>query len=1332
MGKSNKGSISFDQPIISTINNPISTKDLLARLHELHAELTSVDNIDTGLLKSIEADLVNKKLLRHSNTGVQALACCCLSDILRIHAPNAPFTETELTDIFKAFLRQFNKLSDQENPYYAQQEYLLKRVIEVRSIILITDLPESETLVEALFTNFYHLASGNFPKRLESLVSDMLSEIITELETIPHNVLKLILERFLYSSSSLIAKPDNGKTGLKPGDLNLDSLNSNSGDLISSKSNISNPGLNFSLKICESNIDRIQRLISQYFSESFYEFAKDLINPDDGGIVSSKTKNTMSTGLEGLKKIHKLAIQIWKYVPELLSSVISLIDDELHADNDKIRILATETIGKIIASQNIVSSTVISKVNFFIIHKECWINWLKMTTDISPAVRIKWVEQYSQIIKIANTATSEVSNQLNKCFYKCLIDSNDNVRSMACKSLEEIPFEIFTNRVCNVEILKGLTQCTREKNPLIRNQAIKTLGSIYNNYQKAIEAGNVLDFGVNDEEQSAIFSEKISSGIPNDLLSLYYINDKLINVVVDTTIYEALLPINESSTTKRVSRLVQFYGSLNQKAKDSFIALNKRQIQNSKVIQTFVATAEEYNNLGSLVDNKENVQSEKSSEKQILVAKLEKIIQWLADPFPEDWNSYSYIDRFSKLKNNRFLYLLKTCVSVDSDYNTVKNSIKELLKKLSDPKNIAIENDHTSITSGTMVTNFKLLLIRSSSLVFNKSNIMELISYAKDIEHEWNDAANDLLEVISQAIPDVFKAHVTELTDLLVKEESDNNKQRPYTLTTIYHFIKKFPEMFPSNPKFIEVLKDVAINGTPREAKYAVKILGYSDSKESSCKHIFSEIYPFDLDSVKFSTHLSVVAELFLIAPFILEEVVAEITGLLIKEVFLKNRHIEDSVKESKDWIVEKVLEEQHELHSTLYEKLLALRILVNRLKSLETTSGNDVEEMKSSAEPIFKLLVSLIGNGGEIINNSSPSWPTPEVYKLKIRLVAGQYLLKIAKIGAYSELIRPTTIRRLTFLLTDSDENVRGQFLVNLHAKLVHKEVSERFIPIVFYSAFESNSEIKKNAKMWINTLIKRQDSAILTFEKSLVRLIHILTHDDYILNLTEEFDSSDSTIVQNYIQAYSYAIRVIVFYLDLVANSDNISLLYYLASRVKQHRDAIIESNRYENDSSSKEILNLYRISELTQLIIREHSEHKTWTLQTWMGKIKLPTDIYAPMNSLSEAQKVITTVFIPEIIQDELTGLIKKRILGASVTKKLNVAQSNSTTKKVNQVKRKRSTTTNASTKKQKNGKKVSEYTGPARKSTRAKSAVKYDEDQSDSDNASESEFESDISD
>ena len=179
-----------------------------------------------------------------------------------------------------------------------------------------------------------------------------------------------------------------------------------------------------------------------------------------------------------------------------------------------------------------------------------------------------------------------------------------------------------------------------------------------------------------------------------------------------------------------------------------------------------------------------------------------------------------------------------------------------------------------------------------------------------------------------------------------------------------------------------------------------------------------------------------------------------------------------------------------------------------------------------------------------------------------------------------------------------------------------------------MFFSALEPNFELKNDATMWISAMFKRLESKKnIKFEKSLVRLIHVLAHHEQFLLLLKDGSDEDK------LASYNYASRLLIFYVQLIATQENISLLYYFASRVKQHRDATIATVDYEAENPTEQILNLYRMAELAQLVIKTYADGKNWPMQTWPGKLKLPLDIYAPMASSKEAQAVVTEIYIPE---------------------------------------------------------------------------------------------------
>lgn len=76
----------------------ITTDALLKRLKSVQSELASLDQetVDTKSLNEMCLQLVHPTLTLHKDKSVKASTACCLADMLRLYAPNAPFTADEL------------------------------------------------------------------------------------------------------------------------------------------------------------------------------------------------------------------------------------------------------------------------------------------------------------------------------------------------------------------------------------------------------------------------------------------------------------------------------------------------------------------------------------------------------------------------------------------------------------------------------------------------------------------------------------------------------------------------------------------------------------------------------------------------------------------------------------------------------------------------------------------------------------------------------------------------------------------------------------------------------------------------------------------------------------------------------------------------------------------------------------------------------------------------------------------------------------------------------------------------------------------------------------
>lgn len=88
----------FKQTLAGRPGKPIGVGDLLARMEALLDELRTIDQEDAHheSLRPVAEQLADRSLLQHKDAGVRAWTCCCLVDMLRLFAPEAPYPASKL------------------------------------------------------------------------------------------------------------------------------------------------------------------------------------------------------------------------------------------------------------------------------------------------------------------------------------------------------------------------------------------------------------------------------------------------------------------------------------------------------------------------------------------------------------------------------------------------------------------------------------------------------------------------------------------------------------------------------------------------------------------------------------------------------------------------------------------------------------------------------------------------------------------------------------------------------------------------------------------------------------------------------------------------------------------------------------------------------------------------------------------------------------------------------------------------------------------------------------------------------------------------------------
>jgi sister-chromatid-cohesion protein PDS5 len=88
----------FNDTLSWRVGKAIPASELLRRLEKLATELREMEQgeVDTDSLTKVAKELVGQNLIAHKDKGVRAFTACCLVDILKLCAPDAPFTPSQL------------------------------------------------------------------------------------------------------------------------------------------------------------------------------------------------------------------------------------------------------------------------------------------------------------------------------------------------------------------------------------------------------------------------------------------------------------------------------------------------------------------------------------------------------------------------------------------------------------------------------------------------------------------------------------------------------------------------------------------------------------------------------------------------------------------------------------------------------------------------------------------------------------------------------------------------------------------------------------------------------------------------------------------------------------------------------------------------------------------------------------------------------------------------------------------------------------------------------------------------------------------------------------
>ncbi|KAF9608421.1 hypothetical protein IFM89_009787 [Coptis chinensis] len=230
-------------------------------------------------------------LLQHKDKDVRVLVAGCLCQIIRVLAPDPPYSDEILREIFTLITSMFSELSDTKSPYFTRRVKILETVARLKCCLLMMDIGCDDLVLE-MFNIFFSVVREHHQ---QSLLQSMLSIMTLILEEkVSQPLLDVILRNLLKEEK-----------GAAPASFRL--------------------------------------------AVSVIQECTEKLEPFVQGFLTSSILDRDSVGSELKEYYHEIIFEIFQCAPQMLLTVIPSLTHELLTDQVDVRIKAVDLIGKLFA-----------------------------------------------------------------------------------------------------------------------------------------------------------------------------------------------------------------------------------------------------------------------------------------------------------------------------------------------------------------------------------------------------------------------------------------------------------------------------------------------------------------------------------------------------------------------------------------------------------------------------------------------------------------------------------------------------------------------------------------------------------------------------------------------------------------------------------------------------------------------------------------------------------------------------------------------------------------------------------------------------------------------
>ncbi|KAJ2888120.1 Sister chromatid cohesion protein pds5 [Coemansia asiatica] len=963
--------LSFQPKLFSDKSNKktVTISELYKQLKvgsKLSKDLNNLEQetIDTHSLDSITRQLLAPALLKHKESGVVAYVTCCISDILRLYAPEAPYSDDEIKQIFNVFIDQLGHLDDPNNQFFPLREYLLTNLATVRTCALVTMLPDAEDVISKFFAVLFGIVKPGLAHSIQMLVQDVLQQLLEEPRSVPQDVIDIILLQFTRKRQQ-----DNPVAHQLASDL------------------------------AKATSDVLQKYIYQYFNDVIVSAAQQRVGQMQqqlqqqhaDGEGQRQNRSSAATGsLEDLRSAHFLILELNKAAPGTLLNVIPQVEEELSVDDVDIRVLATDVLGEMFAEKGF---TLAKR------YESTWRTWKGRRADTSSLVRVQWVEHAVSLYQ----HQPQLSRELNEFVVEKLCDVDEKVRQATCRAFGQLEMTQMAQTAISESVVNMLVERCKDRKASVRSEAIVSLATIYSQVYEDIEQG------------SAPAKQKWGS-IPSKIFMLRFIDDPEIDSKVESILTSAILNFSQLKDDRsRCQRLLFVFGGLSSKARTGFLSYMQRQRDIIRLTDELLSLCQSRGQTTAAPD----AEAEADQRIRALVVKI-------SARFPERAKMESALTQLVNLHDEEVYKGFRATMNAENTARSVRKHQKSAFKRLVSLAPGIVDTiaplwkcvGLTFINRGLVPYLFEFTSSDSSmSMAVDRSATLSQTSL--------KSAAGDLLDFITKVFPEMLKHSSDELfsIDELRSESALEVEER---MALMVKYAKAVPHSVPKSTALESQLAQFVRAGTSiRQAKYAAFLITQTTGTNELSLALTGDMVD-NLDNRHLDQRApsyAALSRLVQYAPSAFVGYADRVSTFLIQSVLMDNSLGSDAVASGSDeddssdeWL------SRSQLEDSVLCKIYAVKILANWLMGMDRQSLT-----RDRVQLVLGTLRQLVRNGGEMQQDTATSPQTRQHLQLTAAscmlklasLVHFDHVLNAADISSLALVVQaPCYEVRSTFLL--------------------------------------------------------------------------------------------------------------------------------------------------------------------------------------------------------------------------------------------------------------------------------------------------------------------------